>query len=223
MLVKKFLLLFAACLMLLFARGSADFLVSVASASAQVPLTASESRGKQLYFQGTSALGTEIIASLGEMDLEVPGGTLACAGCHGRNGVGQTEGGVDPLNLNWEALTKAYTHADGRRRPAYDERSLELAITRGTDPAGRKLLNVMPRYRMSREDVADLIAYLKRVGTDFDPGLSESKIVIGGAVPATGTLAPMGQAVKAVITAYFDELNSRGGIYGRRIELKFAG
>ena len=81
----------------------------------------------------------------------------------------------------------------------------------------------MPRYRMSREDVAELIAYLKRVGTDFDPGLSESKIVIGGAVPATGTLAPMGQAVKAVTTVYFDELNNRGGIYGRRIELKFAG
>src|SRR2546423_7739115 len=31
----------------------------------------------------------------------------------------------------------------------------------------------------------------------------------------------MGQAVKAVTTAFFGEVNSQGGIYNRRIELKF--
>src|SRR4030095_14591566 len=97
-----------------------------------------ESRGKQLYLRGTSALGNDIIAYLGEGDLEVPGNNFPCAGCHGLHGVGKPEGGVDPLNLNWEALTKAYAHADGRRRPAYDERNLELVITRGLDPAGKK-------------------------------------------------------------------------------------
>jgi ABC-type branched-subunit amino acid transport system substrate-binding protein len=181
-----------------------------------------ETRGKQIYIQGTSASGKEILAYLGESSLEVPGSAMPCANCHGLNGEGRPEGGVDPSNLTWEALSKPYglTHADGRRHPAYTERALELAITRGTDPAGNKLLNVMPRYRMTSGDMADLIAYLKRLGKDRDPGVFENKIVIGTIIPTKGALAEMGEAVKAVITAYFEELNSQGGIYNRRFELK---
>jgi ABC-type branched-subunit amino acid transport system substrate-binding protein len=181
-----------------------------------------ETRGKQIYIQGTSASGKEILAYLGDSSLEVPGSAMPCANCHGLSGEGKPEGGIDPSNLTWEALTKPYglTHADGRRHPAYTERGLELAITRGTDPAGNKLLNVMPRYQMTSGDMADLITYLKRLGKDRDPGVYEDKIVIGTAVPAKGALAEMGQAVRAVITAFFDELNSQGGIYNRRLELK---
>jgi ABC-type branched-subunit amino acid transport system substrate-binding protein len=75
---------------------------------------------------------------------------------------------------------------------------------------------------MSRDDLADLIAYLGRLGKDTDPGISDSSITIGTAVPLRGTLAEMGQAVRAVTRAFFDELNSQGGIYNRRIELKIA-
>src|SRR6266550_2810296 len=140
-----------------------------------------ENRGKQIYIQGTSRSGKEILAYLGESSLEVPGSAMPCANCHGLGGEGKPEGGVDPSNLTWESLTKPYgsTRADGRRHPAYTERGLELAITRGTDPAGNKLLNVMPRYQMTSGDLTDLIAYLKRLGKDRDPGVSENKIVIG--------------------------------------------
>jgi ABC-type branched-subunit amino acid transport system substrate-binding protein len=182
-----------------------------------------ERRGKQIYMQGTSQSGKEILAYLGESSLEVPGSAMPCANCHGLNGEGKPEGGVDPSNLTWESLTKPYglKHADGRRHPPYTERGLELAITRGTDPAGNKLLNVMPRYQMTNGDLADLIVYLKRLGKDLDPGVSESKIVIATVIPTKGALAEMGQAVKAVTSAFFDELNSQGGIYNRRFELKF--
>lgn len=191
------------------------------SAADQVKLR--ERRGKQIYVQGTSASGKEILAYLGESSLEVAGSAMPCANCHGLNGQGKPEGGVDPSNLTWESLTKPYglTHADGRRHPAYTDRGLELAITRGTDPAGNKLLNVMPRYQMASGDLTDLIAYLKRLGKDLDPGIYEDKIVIGTAVPTKGALAEMGQAVKAATSAFFDELNTRGGVYNRRFELKF--
>ena len=79
----------------------------------------------------------------------------------------------------------------------------------------------MPRYQMSEQDLADLVAYLKRLGKDRDPGINENKIVIGSAVPVTGPLSEMGQAIKAVTTAFFTELNSQGGIYNRRVEVKF--
>jgi ABC-type branched-subunit amino acid transport system substrate-binding protein len=195
---------------------------ALARATAQDPLTPSERRGKQIYVQGTSPSGKAIRAYLGESSLEVPGSAMPCANCHGLDGRGKPEAGVTPSNLTWEALTKPYgvTHTDGRQHPPYTERALELAITRGSDPAGNHLLSVMPRYVMAKEDLADLILYLKRLGEDRDPGISENKVVIGTLIPG-GALAEMGQAVKAVTSAFFDDLNNQGGVYNRRFELKF--
>jgi len=191
---------------------------------AQDPLTPQQRRGKQIYLQGTSPSGKEILAYIGDSSLEVPGSAMACANCHGFDGLGKPEGGVIPSNLTWEVLTKPYglTHADGRKHPPYTERGLETAIKRGTDPAGNKLQNIMPRYEMSREDLADLIVYLELLGKDRDPGISESKVVIGTFTPTKGSLGELGQAIKAVNIAFFDEVNSQGGIYNRHLELKSA-
>jgi ABC-type branched-subunit amino acid transport system substrate-binding protein len=192
------------------------------AAAAQTALTPQESRGKQIYLSGTSRSGKDILAYIGDESLEVPGSAMACANCHGLRGQGKPEGGIVPSNITWEALTKPYgvTHASGRKHPAYTARAFELAITRGFDPAGNRLLYAMPRYQMSKEDLDDLIVYLKRLGTDVDPGVSDDRIAIGTALPATGPLADMGQAVKDAITAYFAEVNSQGGVYNRRLDLK---
>lgn len=198
-------------------------LCGLITATAQSPLSPQESRGKQIYMLGTSKSGKDILAYIGDSSLEVPGSTMACANCHGVNGQGKPEGGIDPSNITWEALTKPYgvTHSSGRKHPPYTPRALELAITRGLDPAGNKLLNAMPRYQMSKEDLDDLVLYLKRLATDVDPGIAEDKILIGTALPASGPLAEMGGAIKGVISAYFSEVNSQGGVYGRRLDLKF--
>jgi ABC-type branched-subunit amino acid transport system substrate-binding protein len=197
--------------------------VCFAPAAAQSSLTPQESRGKAIYLSGTSKSGKDILAYIGDDALEVPGSTMACANCHGLRGQGKPEGGIDPSNITWEALTKPYgvTHSSGRKHPPYTARAFEFAITRGLDPAGNKLLYAMPRYQMSKEDLDDLIVYLKRLGTDVDPGISDDRIAIGTAVPVSGPLAEMGEAVKSVITAYFSEVNSQGGVYNRRLDLKF--
>lgn len=202
---------------------AAAFSFAGGNALAQSPLTPQEIRGKQIYTQGTSPSGKEILAYLGDSSLEVSGNTMACANCHATRGEGKPEGGIDPSNITWEALTKPYgvTHTSGRKHPAYTERGLELAITRGLDPAGNKLLAAMPRYQMTKEDLADLVLYLKRLGTDTDPGVADNRIVIGTAVPSKGPLLEMGQAVKEVLVAAFAEVNAQGGIYGRQVELKF--
>lgn len=191
-------------------------------ATAQTSLSARELRGKQIYLRGTSPSGKEILAYVGDSSMEVPGSTLPCANCHGLNGQGKPEGGITPSDISWEALTKTYgvKHPNGRQHPAYTPRALELAITRGVDPAGNKLQNVMPRYVLSPEDLGDLVVYLERLGKYAEPGISDTKITIGTIVPAKGPLAEMGQAATAVIKAFFDELNSQGGIYNRRLELK---
>jgi ABC-type branched-subunit amino acid transport system substrate-binding protein len=192
------------------------------TATAQQPLTAQEIRGKQIYLQGTSPSGKDIFAYVGDASLEVPGNVMACANCHGIAGQGKVEGGINPSNVTWEALTKPYgiAHVNGRKHPAYTGRALELAITRGLDPAGNKLLYAMPRYQMSKEDLDDLVVYLKRLGTDVDPGVSESKIVIGMAFPAAGPIGELSQAVRDVIAAAFAEMNAQGGVYNRQLELR---
>ena len=184
-------------------------------------VAAAQSRGRQIYVQGTSPSGKEILAYVGDASLEVPAGTLPCAGCHGLDGRGKPEGGVNPSNLTWEFLTKPYgvKHESGRQHPPYTERGLELAITRGLDPGGNKLLAAMPRYVMSREDLNDLVTYLQLLGKERDPGVADNKIVIGTLVETSGILADWGKVILAVTNAVFEDVNSQGGVYGRRLEL----
>lgn len=183
-------------------------------------LTLQEKRGKAFYLRGESASGQEITAMMGEVD--VPATTLTCAGCHGNRGEGRTEGGVTAGNMSWAYLTKPYGHADegGRKHPAFSESSFIRVMTTGLDPAGHKLAVAMPTYRMPQEDMANLIAYLKRIETDTDPGLTDTNIVLGTVLPAKTALSGLAQSMGDVLQAYFAEINSRGGIYNRKIELR---
>jgi hypothetical protein len=109
-------------------RGAFAILLVFGSAYAQTTLTPQESRGKQIYLLGSSKSGKDILAYIGDSSLEVPGTSMTCANCHGMAGQGKSEGGIDPSNITWEALTKPYgiTHSSGRKHPAYTARGLEL-------------------------------------------------------------------------------------------------
>jgi ABC-type branched-subunit amino acid transport system substrate-binding protein len=183
-------------------------------------LTPQEKRGKAFYLRGESATGHEITAMMGEVD--VPATTLTCAGCHGNRGEGRTEGGVTAGNMSWAYLTKPYGHTDegARKHAAFTESSFVRALTSGFDPAGNKLAVAMPMYRMPQEDMANLIAYLKRIETDNDPGLTDDTIVLGTVLPEKTSLQGLAQSMGDVLQAYFAEINSRGGIYNRKIELR---
>jgi ABC-type branched-subunit amino acid transport system substrate-binding protein len=187
-------------------------------------LTPQERRGRQIYLQGTSPAGGELTAVLSKEGAEVPASVLPCANCHGHDGRGKPEGGLVPSNITWEALTTPYgvIHATGRAHPPYTERLLQRAITTGIDPASNPLHPAMPRYRLSHQNLTDLTAYLKQVGKSLDPGLTETTIRVGTMLPPTGGAAGMSQAVRAVLRAFFDAINQRGGIYNRRLEIHFA-
>jgi ABC-type branched-subunit amino acid transport system substrate-binding protein len=188
--------------------------------SARHELTPEEKRGKAFYLRGESATGQEITAIMN--DIDVPASTLTCAGCHGARAEGKKEGGVTAGNLTWSHLTKPYGHEHdgGRKHSAFSEASFTRAMTAGFDPAGNKLAVAMPIYRMPQQDMADLIAYLKRIETDSDPGISENNIVIGTLLPEKSALTGLAQSMGDVLQAYFAEINNRGGIYNRKIELR---
>ena len=186
--------------------------------------TASWERGKQLYTRGESASRRIVTADVQRGAPPVPASILPCVHCHGPDGRGKGDQAVAAPDIRWRALAGTDGQGDPvRQRRPFDEASFARAIARGIDPDGNELDAAMPRYTMAPEDVADLIAYLKRIGAELDPGLTPEGIRVGTIVPLAGPLAGTGRAIRDVVGAYFDRLNAAGGIHGRRLELVVAG
>jgi len=185
------------------------------------PLSPEEENGKKIYIEGVSPSGATISATVGVQSIRVAGSTVPCGGCHGADGLGRPEGGVQPSVITWRELTKPYGHLhdNSRKHPAFTEKTAADALTRGVDPAGNRLDPVMPRYTLSQRDLSALIAYMKRMETELDPGLSENRIRLGTLLPTQGRMADLGKAVHGAMQAYFDAVNAGGGIYGRQVEL----
>lgn len=200
---------------------AAGILATAGMATPALALDDAERRGKQIYFEGTSPRGTKIVAVVGDEGAMLPGSAMPCGSCHGGDGLGRPEGGLIPLDIRWSELVKTYGHVhhNGRRHPAYDEESFANSMYGGVDPANNPLDRSMPFYQMSREDMADLIAYMKVLEHDFDPGLSGDRVQVATLLPLSGPAAVTGQAMAMVMQGYFENINKKGGIFGRRIDL----
>ncbi|MGD8590647.1 MAG: ABC transporter substrate-binding protein [Chromatiales bacterium] len=193
-------------------------LLWVQSASA---LTDEQRRGKQIYLRGSSADATQILALVGREGVSLPAMAVPCASCHGPDGRGRPEGGLIPPNIRWTELSKNYghVHETGRRHPAFDEASLARLLRTGIDPGGNRLDQAMPRYRMPEPDMQDLLAYLKYLEQDLDPGLSDARIQVATLQPLSGPQGGLGRAMAQVIQAHFAAVNQQGGVFGRQLEL----
>ncbi|MFQ5462218.1 MAG: ABC transporter substrate-binding protein [Phycisphaerae bacterium] len=185
-------------------------------------LNSMQRRGKQIYLRGEGGSDAPVHALLGDPPMQVSAKMLPCVNCHGYSGRGIPEGGVTPSNVAWSALTKSYgtVHATGRRHGPYDENTLKRAISKGIDPAGNTLGVGMPKFQMGDEDFEALIAYLKCIEYDRDPGVSPSAVTIATVLPTDGAMAPIGREVEAILRAYVEDINANDGIYHRRIELR---
>lgn len=204
------------------------FAAARGQATAPTPQAAADgdaARGRRIYFEGEDGTAEEMQVLLGGEAIEAPATAFACANCHAADGLGTAEGGVRPAPVNWDTLTRARTSAlTGRPRPPYDARTLTRALRLGVNSAGERLHPAMPRYRLTDRQAADLVAFLKILGTDADadPGVTADSIKVGAALPLTGQYAPVGEAARATLAAFFAEANARGGVYDRRIELVVA-
>ncbi len=193
----------------------------LAALPAAAELNEAQQRGKQIYFEGTSPRGTDITAVVGDEAALLPGSAMVCSSCHGSDGLGRPEGGVIPLDIRWSEMVKSYGHVhhDGRRHPAFDDDSAALSIVAGVDSANNTLDRSMPIYQMSQQDIDDLVAYMKVLEFDLDPGLTEDGIRVATVLPLSGDGAAVGEAMRQVMEGYFAEVNDAGGIFGRQIEL----
>ena len=193
----------------------------LASSHVAAELSDAQNRGKQIYFEGTSPSGGEITAIVGDEAALLPGSAMPCSSCHGSDGLGRPEGGVIPLDIRWSELVKTYGHVhhDGRRHPAFDDAGVARSIIAGVDQANNVLDRSMPVYQMSQQDIDDLVAYMKVLEFDADPGLTEDTVRIATLLPLSGAAAETGEVMRRVMEGYFAGINEDGGIFGRSIEL----
>ena len=181
-------------------------------------------RGREIYVSGLDSTGAAIKCTTGANGAESSAAVLKCANCHGADGRGRPEGGAFPSSIRWTELSKPYPvpMPSGRTRPPYSAPLLERAVASGIDPSGAPLGSAMPRYRLSPGAAADLIAYLKELDAAEEPGVGTDRITLGVMLPPERSGSAAGLAIRETLLAAFDEVNRTGGIYGRRLECRFA-
>jgi cytochrome c oxidase subunit 2 len=123
------------------------------------------SNGEQIYFTGVSKRNSEIQYD-GGGHMQMMGGG-ACASCHGAD----RRGGIRMMPYFWVKAPPLLAeslfgdHDEGGNghddHDNYNEISIRKVISTGFDPSGEPLDDLMPRWRMTDEDMSDLIAFLK--------------------------------------------------------------
>lgn len=183
-------------------------------------LTAKELLGRKIYRDGSDSSKSEITATLGVTEDSVSATTFACANCHGLEGEGKQEGGLNvPAITSQHLFTNTYLISSPRR--IYNESTLIRAISKGINAQSNLLSPAMPRYGLTDYQAQALLAYLKRLGSasDVDSGITASEVQLGALLPLSGPLAATGKTLKATLDACIAELNSQGPFYGRKLTL----
>ena len=131
------------------------------------------SNGEQIYFTAINDRGQRIRYSggqnLGGMMMGM-GTNLACASCHasdGRGGLHTMHMDVmDAPDIRYSALAgeedeHGGDESHGDEHSGYDLETFRLAVVDGKHPNGDALNRDMPRWRMSDEDLSDLLGFLE--------------------------------------------------------------
>ena len=194
-------------------------LLAIPLLTAAAGLSAAERRGKQIYAEGKGR--KPITAVLAGSGLKAPGAAFACAYCHLGEGAGTKEGGVRSADITFTTLSadRPGARPSGRAHPPYTEEGLRNAVLGGFDPGGNVLHEAHPRYEIAEADLTDLVAYLKVLGREPVPGVTEDEVRVAMLLPEQGPLAEAGKSVRGLVAAYFEELNARGGLFRRGLRL----
>ena len=179
--------------------------------------------GKKIFREGLLPSGKPVRAVV-QGDTTVEGTQLNCANCHRRSGFGSSEGAalVPPVTgaflfgrrelRRTELFRKLFQEVqpnsqrvslrDPHVRPAYTEETLISALREGKDPLGHEFDPLMPRYDLSAEDSAHLVAYLRSIDNTSAPGVTRS-IIHFATVITEGVQPEKRRAILQVMDAYF--------------------
>jgi hypothetical protein len=189
-----------------------------APALADTQLSVSEARGKAAYFGETGSGLDGSVARIQGTGFDLPASSFPCASCHGARGQGRSERGVQPTNLKQSSLTKPYNvqMQAGRVRPAYNQKLFARAVREGVDSGGSSLNHAMPRFDVTDRALADIWAFLAKIDTAGDPGISDTELHVGVYL---GHDAQSAQArdVRNLLLSFAEDINGLGGVHGRQL------
>jgi hypothetical protein len=158
--------------------GASAMVIAIAGSSVHADF------GKEIYYKGLH-------------------GQRACVECHLQSGSGMIEGASIVLPINKQALFSSYsglptvgreTLTNGNMyeksvhkyvidkygkipaRPAYNDKTLETAITKGIDPSNRHLEVIMPKYTYSGTELKSLVSFLKTLNTEKPVGVTTDRM-----------------------------------------------
>ena len=143
--------------------------------------------GEAIYRRGSLPDG-QALRGEREPGGAVEGAAAACVNCHRRSGLGAAEGNIiippitgkylyRPDGGRMEDLDLQY--AQGKlslNHMAYSDATLARAISEGIGRDGRPLNPLMPRFRLAPAEMAGLIDYLKNLGREQVPGVTEETL-----------------------------------------------
>ncbi|MFZ2507914.1 MAG: hypothetical protein WAW79_05490 [Steroidobacteraceae bacterium] len=189
-------------------RLNVAILLLAAAISAQAAPDDLVGAGRKLYLEGVGLDGAPVSATV-QGDVAASGTMLACVGCHKRSGLGTYEAGLRALPVTAPALFGSDTRMRAslaRSRQPYTDETLARAITQGIASDGRLLDPLMPRYRLTAANLQALAAYLRVLGAEPDPGVSETELDLVTIVTANAPASER-EAVSAVVQRYAETIN----------------
>jgi len=189
-------------------------------------------RGAEIYLHGRLGESEEL---QGRRDAARPvaGADAACVNCHKHSGLGTTEGRfhIPPITGRFLAPPHGaradkpdlpYIENMHGRRQAYTDETTARAIREGVDPDGKVLNTLMPRYTLGDADMAALIAYLKSLDRDVEPGVDAT--VLHFATIVTPDADPVKRAATlAVLQQFLKDKNDKAFTIGPSAPIKFSG
>ena len=174
--------------------------------------------GQRIYREGVLPTGEPVRAKV-QRGVGLSGADAACAKCHRRSGLGSSEGSNNIRPIAGRLLfaqpdparpleTGGGTAAGARvaERPVYTEAALARALRDGIDPAGHALNPLMPRYKMSDADIAQLHTYLGTLSSEPSPGVSDTTIHFATII-APGASPDKTRAMLDVLQAFVSDKN----------------
>jgi hypothetical protein len=158
--------------------------LAAVAAAAQPASDAQLARGAAIYHGTDPALTRPGAARVN--GAPIPPQAAACVACHRRSGLGSAESNLVVPPITGRLLFNPLSPQTGQRlpwpsldrtRPAYDSDSLARALAEGVAPDGVPLAAPMPRYQLTRDEVAALTAYLDSLSAMTAPGVTDEEVV----------------------------------------------
>ena len=167
--------------------------------------------GRALYQDGLRANG-EPLTAIVTGDVEILGTQFSCNGCHGISGMGSREASIIVPIIAGPIL---FAPAVQPERTAYDIESLATVLRDGITPSGRQIDWLMPRYRLSDEEVRSLAAYLATLSTGPAPGVDDSTVRFATVVTDNSSEQER-NAVLAVLNRFAEEKSRQTRLESKR-------